>query len=89
MKLRIPETTEEQPYIEFRFNKKGKLISLNPCGAWWGGITHGFVSTDGTEGNVCLPKDLEKFIKAYKARKVNQIQKEINSLTDSLKNWKP
>ena len=86
--MKIPKTTEDEKYIEFRFNKNGKLIKLSTCGTWWGGITHGFTSTDGTEGNACLPKDLDRYIKAYKSRKVKQIEKEITLLTLALNNWK-
>lgn len=86
--MKIPETTGEMPYIEFRFNKKGKLIKLLPTNSWWGGVNSGFHSSEGYEGNACEPKDLDRYIKAYKVRKVKEIEKEIEALKNKLNNIK-
>jgi len=77
--LKIPKTTSEKPYIEFKFNKKGR-ISLSASADWWGGRSEGFYCSDGTCGNTCLPDKLDAYIKAFKARKVKEIEKEIKSL---------
>lgn len=82
-KLTIPEVTEEKPFIEFRFDKKGKL-SLKADSCWWGGIRSGFHSTDGSEGNTCRPKDLKKYIEAYKLRQITEVEKEIKVLQKKL-----
>ena len=85
--MKIPETTCENPYIEFRFNKRGELIKLVATNSWWGGINDGFISSEGYEGNTCLPKDLNKYLKAYKNRKIKALEKEIKILQIKLKNY--
>jgi hypothetical protein len=74
--MKIPKTTEDKPYIEFRFDKKGKM-KLSATNKWWGGKNSGFHSSDGSEGNTCEPKHLEAYIEAFKKRKINSIEKEI------------
>lgn len=86
--MKLPKTTEELPYIEFRFNKKGKLIKLLASNSWWGGINSGFHSSEGYEGNTCKPKDLDKYINAYKLKKVKAIENEIEVLKNKLNNIK-
>ena len=86
--MKIPKTTGGMPYIEFRFNKKGKLIKLLATNSWWGGINSGFFSSKGYEGNSCEPKDLDKYIKAYKLKKVKEVEKEIEALKNKLNNIK-
>ena len=85
--MKLPKTTEELPYIEFRFNKKGKLIKLLATNSWWGGINGGFSSSE-YEGNTCKPKDLDRYIKAYKLKKAKEIEKEIDTLKNKLNNIK-
>jgi len=81
--MKLPKTTEEKRYIEFRFYKDGKfrLVATN---AWWGGFKEGFISSDGYEGNTCLPKDLTRYIKGFKNRKIKEIEKEIRMLQKRL-----
>lgn len=88
--MKIPNTTTEKPYIEFRFDKSGKL-SLSITDAWWSGKNGGFTSYEGDEeysGNSCKPKDLDSYIKAYKQRKVKLIEKEISNLQKQLQKLK-
>ena len=82
--MKIPLTTDDKPYIEFRIDKKGK-IKLSASSSWWGGINAGFVSSDGTEGNTCYPKDLKKSIESFKKRKIIIIEKEIIKLQNKLR----
>lgn len=82
-KLTIPEVTIEKPFIEFKFDKKGKL-SLKADGTWWGGINSSFISSNGGGGNTCLPKDLTKYIEAYKLRQIKEVEKEIKVLQKKL-----
>ncbi len=77
--MKIPETTKDAPYIEFRFDKNGEM-SLSATNSWWGGIKAGFFCSDGTEGNTCYPKDLQKSIDYYKKRKLSDIDKQIKEL---------
>ncbi len=84
--MKIPKTTAEQPYIEFRFDKKGNM-KLSACSAWWGGRSGGFISSNDTEGNTCYPRDLERAIKAFKRRKAKGIEKEILVLQNKLKQY--
>ena len=77
--MKIPKTTKEEPYIEFRFSKEGKL-SFKISNNYWSGINGGFISSDGSGGNTCLPKDLEKYIERYKKNKVKEIDEEIKNL---------
>lgn len=84
--MKIPETTPENPFIEFRFDKKGNM-TLCTTSSWWGGINDGFISSEGYEGNTCLPKDLDKYLKAYKNRKIKALKKEIEILQIKLKNY--
>lgn len=88
IKMKLPKTTKELPYIEFRFNKKGKLIKLLATNSWWGGINSVFHSSNGYEGNTCKPKDLDRYIKAYKLKKAKEVEKEIESLKNILNNIK-
>jgi hypothetical protein len=81
--MKIPKTTEEKPYIEFRIDKKGK-IKLSATSHWWGGKKSGFYSSNGTEGNSCEPEHLEAYIKAFKERKIKDIEKEILLLQKKL-----
>ena len=85
--MNIPKTTPEKPYIEFRVDKKGN-IKLSASSSWWGGKNSGFYSSDGTEGNTCEPKHLKAYIKAFKERKIKNIEKEILSLQKKLENLK-
>jgi hypothetical protein len=83
----IPKTTDNKPYIEFRIDKKGKII-LGITSSWWGGKNASFVSSDGSEGNSCEPRHLEAYIKAFKERKIKEIEKEIVSLQNKLETIK-
>ena len=83
----IPKTTKEKPYIEFRFDKGGKL-SYSITSDWWGGKRYGFTSSNGNEGNTCLPKDLDSYIKAFKLRKIKDVEKDIVKLQSKLERLK-
>lgn len=80
--MKIPKTTKENPYIEFIFDKKGK-IKLSACSSWWGGKNSGFFSSAG-EGNSCKPEDLNEYIKFFKEKKVKDVEKEILVLQNKL-----
>ena len=80
--MKVPKTTEEKPYIEYRYTKLGKL-KLKASSNYWGS-NGGFVSSDGSIGNTCLPKDLQKSMKAFNAIRVKDIEKEINVLQRKL-----
>lgn len=84
MDIKIPKTTQEKPYIEFRFNDKGKLTKLVATELWWGGIYGGFRSTSGYEGNTCKPKDLDRYIKAFQLRNIKQVESKIKKLEKKL-----
>ena len=77
--MKIPKTTKEEPYIEFMFSKEGKL-SFKISNNYWSGINGGFISSDGSGGNTCLPKDLEKYIERYKLKQIKEIDNEIKNL---------
>ncbi len=77
--MKIPKTTPEKPYIEFRINKKGE-IRLLTSDTWWGGINSGFSHSDGYEGNTCKPKDLIHYLENYKIKKLKELKKEILDL---------
>jgi len=74
--MKIPITTTENPLIEFRFDKKGNIY-LKATSGWWGGKNSGFISSDGSEGNVAPPEELKAYIKAYNQKKVKELEKEI------------
>ena len=84
--MKIPTTTIEKPYIEFSFDEKGKM-SLKTSSFWWGGKNARFISST-REGNTCLPKDLQTYIKAFKLKKIKDIEKEISTLQIKLTNLK-
>ena len=87
--MKIPKTSIELPYIEFRFDKKGRL-TLFATSDWWGGKNCGFISSDGYEGNTCPPEKLDAYIKAFRARKIKLIEKEILVLErklDNINSW--
>tara|TARA_R110002020_G_scaffold63646_1_gene169643 strand:- start:1218 stop:1502 length:285 start_codon:yes stop_codon:yes gene_type:complete len=77
--MKIPKTTEEEPYIEFRYSKNGKL-KLSITSDWWGGKKEGFSCSDGSEGNTCLPKELKSHMKYFNEKKVKDIEKEMKIL---------
>ena len=85
--MKIPNTTDEKLYIEFRIDKKGK-VKLSASSNWWGGKNSGFLSSEGTEGNTCEPKHLKAYIKAFKERKIKSIEKEILALQKQLEKFK-
>lgn len=85
--MKIPKTTPDKPYIEFRINKKGK-IKLSASPSWWGGKNSGFISSGGEEGNTCEPKHLKAYIKAFKERKIKDIEKQITVLQNKLETIK-
>jgi hypothetical protein len=85
--MEIPKTTIENPYIEFKFDKKGNLF-LSITNDWWGGKEYSFKSSNGYEGNTCPPEELETYIKAFKSRKIRLIEKEIKVLESKLKKLK-
>ena len=80
--MKIPKTTNDNPYIEYRYTKQGK-IKLKASSNYWGSA-RGFVSSDGSIGNTCLPKDLEKSMKAFKATQVRDIEADIKKLQNKL-----
>jgi hypothetical protein len=82
--IKVPKTTVEEPYIEFRFNEKGRLIELLSTSSWWGGIHSGFHSSANYAGNTCLPKNLKKYIEAFKLRKIKYLEKQILTLQKSV-----
>jgi hypothetical protein len=82
--MKIPKVTKDKPHIEFSFSPKGEL-KLKATADWWGGINSGFSKTGGYEGNTCLPKDLDRYIKSFKNRKINEVKKEIQALQSKLK----
>ena len=85
--MKIQFTTKEKPYIEFRFDEKGKL-ELTPSAHWYGGKNSGFVSSDGSYGNTCLPKNLNDHIEAFKKRKITELEKEILTIQKKLEKLK-
>lgn len=85
--MKIPKTTENNPYVRFSFDVNGKM-KLSICNSYWGGKNSGFISTDGTSGNTCLPEDLESYIKAFKIRNIKKLEKEILELTKKLNKLK-
>lgn len=85
--MEIPKTTVAEPYIEFRFDSKGKM-TLSATSSWWGGKNSGFVSSDGTEGNSSEPKNLDAYIIAYKKKKIKDLEKEIDTLQKKLQKFK-
>lgn len=74
--MKIPKTTENEPYIEFRVDKKGKL-KLSKSSLWWGGINGSFWGSDGSQGNSCKPKDLKRCLEAFKKNKIKKLEKEV------------
>lgn len=85
--MEIPKTSPDQPYIEFRFDKKGKM-TLSASSSWWGGKNSSFCSSDGSEGNTCEPKHLDAYIQAFKKNKIKELEKEINTLQKKLVKFK-
>lgn len=85
--MKIPNTTKNLPYIEFRIYKNGR-VKLSATSAWWGGKTAGFISSDGSEGNACKPGELKSYFKAFKERKVKSIEEDITSLQNKLEKIK-
>lgn len=85
--MKIPKTTNENPFIEFVFSKNG-VMKLSITNSWWGGINAGFYRSKGFEGNTCKPEDLDKYIKAFKNRKIKEIKKEIKNLNNKLNKYK-
>lgn len=82
--MKLPKTTKEEPYIEFRFSKEGKL-SFTISNNYWNGINGGFRSSDGSGGNFCLPKNLEKYIARYNLNQIKKIDDEIKNLNKKKK----
>jgi len=85
--MKIPKVTDDEPYIEFRYSKTGNL-KLTKTSNWYGGKNSTFSCSNGSEGNTCLPKDLDAHIKAFNNRKVRNIEKEIKSLQKQLEKAK-
>jgi len=87
--MKIPKTTQTEPYIEFRIDSKGVLtVNPEPTSDWWGGKNGGFVASEGFEGNTCRPEDLELYVKVFKEKKIETIEKEISVLQKQLKKLK-
>lgn len=82
----IPQVTKEKPYIQFKFDNDTGKLSLCISDCWWGGIDEGFYSLS-SQGNTCLPEDLDEYINAFKKRKVNNIKEQIKKLQQQLKNY--
>lgn len=76
--MKLPKTTKESPYIEFKVYNNGK-VEFVATGSWWGGINGGFISAK-YDGNSCLPKDLEKYLNRFKDNKIKEIDKSIRDL---------
>jgi hypothetical protein len=85
--LEIPELTKDLPYIEFRFDKAGKMTLAAHPKMSWGGINGGFFSTGGYHGNVCdKPAKLKEYINRYVDNKVKKKEKEIKDLQGEIQN---
>jgi hypothetical protein len=82
--MKIPKTTKNKPYIKFLINKKGE-IKLSATSDWWGGINSRFTCSNGSQGNTCKPKDLERYVKKFKEFKIKSIEKQITALQKELK----
>ena len=90
--MKIPQTTKENPYIQFLFDTKGN-ITLSATSKWWGGIDATVVfSNNDTEkikiGNSCKPEDLERFIIVFKKNQIEEVKEEIVILQEKLKQLK-
>lgn len=85
--MKIINTTDDKPFIEFKIDKRGK-VKFSATSIWWGGINRGFVCSDGTEGNTCKPKELKKYMKAFRNRKIKSMEKEILALQKKLELFK-
>lgn len=81
--MEIPVTTKKEPFIEFRYDKNGKL-KLRKTSDWWGGKKGGFIGSDGEEGNTCPPDELYNYIIAFNERKKKEIEQEIKHLQKKL-----
>lgn len=79
-KIKIPKVTEDKPYIKFEINNKTGKIILSTTSFWWGGKNSGFISSNNTTGNSCLPKDLKSYLKAFLIKKEKALQKELKLL---------
>jgi hypothetical protein len=82
--LNLPKTTIDKPYIEFQFDKNWEM-KLCATSNWWGGIKHSFCTIHGSCGNTCLPKDLDRYIAAFKKKRIKEIKSEIINLQNKLK----
>lgn len=79
--MKIPKTTKEYPYIEFRINESG-TISFEITSSCWGGIDSSFSSSNGDIGNACLPEDLKEYIFVLYNKSIEKIDKDINKLKE-------
>lgn len=82
--MKIPNTSKDKPYIEFRICGNGN-IKLSASSSWWGGKNSGFVSSDGTCGNSCEPKNLNVYVKAFKNKEIKKMKDEIFELQKKIK----
>ena len=87
LNIDIPKTTPEYPYVEFRINENGEIF-LNTTDSWWGGVGGGFMSSDGTYGNTCLPEELNGCIVDTVTGKIKKIEKHISELQKQVKKLK-
>lgn len=85
--MKLPKTTPDKPYVEFRIDKNGK-IKLSASSSWWGGKNAGFISSDGTHGNTCEPKHFNAHFEFYMKKKEKNILKQISELEKLLKEIK-
>jgi hypothetical protein len=84
--MRIPKTTPDKPYIEFRVYKNGK-VKLSATSSYWCG--NKFICNDGSTGSTCKPSLLTASVNEFKQKLIKDIEKEISSLQkeiDALKN---
>jgi hypothetical protein len=79
-KIKIPKVTEDKPYIKFEINNKTGKIKLSTSSTWWGGKNSVFISSNGTSGNTCLPKDLKSYLKNFLKKQDKLLQKELKEL---------
>ena len=88
--MKIPQTTTEKPYIEFRFDIEGNF-SFHASSCFWGGIDKTVIQLkNGKEiiGNSCKPEDLKEYLIAFKKNQIIEVEEEITILQKKLKHIK-
>lgn len=80
---KIPKTSKECPYIEFRYSKRG-VLRFRATAHWYGGKYGSYVYLNGDRGNAAPPDELGEYMRVFRDSRIREIRKRIKDMEREL-----